>query len=45
MKDALIVARFTAIEAVKKKSFKITLAIILLGIIIAFNIPQYNKVV
>ncbi|NLL02329.1 MAG: ABC transporter permease [Mollicutes bacterium] len=43
MKDALIVARFTAIEAVKKKSFKITLAIILLGIIIAFNIPNIIK--
>ncbi len=43
MKDALIVARFTAVEAVKKKTFIITLSIILLGIVIAFNIPNIIK--
>lgn len=40
MKDTLIVAKFTAIEMMKKKAFKITMAILLIGIIIGFNIPN-----
>ncbi|MDD2238958.1 MAG: ABC transporter permease [Bacilli bacterium] len=40
MKDSIIVAKFTATEMFKKKSFKITLAILLLSVIVGFNIPN-----
>ena len=45
MKDTFIVARFTAKEMFKKKSFIVTLTILLLGIIIAFNIPNIMKLI
>lgn len=40
MKDSLVVAKFTAIEMVKKKTFKVTMAILLFAIIVGFNIPN-----
>ncbi|MDD4188170.1 MAG: hypothetical protein PHX04_05400, partial [Bacilli bacterium] len=40
MRDIFIVAKFTAWETFKKKSFKITFIILLLFIILAFNIPN-----
>lgn len=45
MRGSLIVARFTAIEMFKKKSFKITLIILLLAIVIGFNIPNIINLV
>ena len=43
MKDIFTVAKFTAVETVKKKAFIVSLIIILSGIVIGFNIPNIIK--
>lgn len=45
MRNSLIVARFTALEMFKKKSFRITLIILLLAIVIGFNIPNISNLI